>query len=75
MNRMKSKNSRLMFALFALGVIIFAIAMFNATSKEAVDAIDSFEECAAAGHPIMESYPERCAVPGGDTFTKHILEY
>lgn len=32
--------------------------------------IASFEECAAAGYPIMESYPERCSVPGGETFTR-----
>lgn len=32
--------------------------------------IDSFEDCAAAGYPIMESYPEQCAVPGGKSFTK-----
>ncbi len=31
-------------------------------------AITSFEECAAAGNPIMESYPEQC-VAGGKTFT------
>lgn len=33
-------------------------------------AIDSFESCAQAGYPIMESYPARCAVPGGRTFTQ-----
>lgn len=30
--------------------------------------INSFAECAAAGNPIMESYPERCSA-GGKTFT------
>lgn len=35
-------------------------------------SISSFEECAAAGYPIMESYPERCSVPGGPTFTRAI---
>lgn len=32
--------------------------------------ISTFEECASAGYPIMESYPERCKVPGGETFTR-----
>lgn len=31
--------------------------------------INSFEECVAAGYPVMESYPPQCAVPGGETFT------
>lgn len=31
-------------------------------------SIDSFEECVAAGHPVMESYPEQCAA-NGQTFS------
>ena len=41
-------------------------------------AITSFEECAAAGNPIQESYPARCTGPDGQTFTQEIgneLEY
>jgi len=33
---------------------------------------NSFEECAGAGYPIMESYPPRCNVPGDGTFTQDI---
>lgn len=33
--------------------------------------VTSFDECAAAGHPIMESYPERCSADGR-TFTRDI---
>lgn len=36
-------------------------------------AISSFEECVAAGYPIMESYPEQCRMPDGKTFTRKIL--
>ncbi len=34
----------------------------------------SFEDCALAGYPIMESYPEQCSTPDGRTFVnqKHI---
>lgn len=31
-------------------------------------SINSFEECVAAGNPVMESYPEQCAA-NGKTFT------
>lgn len=34
--------------------------------------ITSFDECRAAGYPVMESYPERCATPDGRTFTRDI---
>ena len=36
------------------------------------DGIDNFEECAAAGYPIAESYPEQCFTPDGRSFTRVI---
>ncbi|ODS39279.1 MAG: hypothetical protein A7316_05940 [Candidatus Altiarchaeales archaeon WOR_SM1_86-2] len=39
------------------------------------EEIESFEECVEAGHPVMESYPPRCAVPGGPTFTEDNCQY
>lgn len=36
--------------------------------------INSFEECAAAGYPVMESYPERCTAPGLPTFTRTLSD-
>lgn len=33
--------------------------------------INSFQSCADAGYPIMESYPEKCRTPDGLTFTKY----
>lgn len=37
------------------------------------DKINSFEECAVAGYPIMESYPEQCRTPDGKIFVRKIL--
>ena len=36
--------------------------------------ITTFDECAAAGYPVMESYPRQCRTPGADgqTFTEII---
>ena len=42
------------------------------TSDTEPAAISSYEECVAAGYPIMESYPEQCAVPDGPTFTRQL---
>ena len=36
--------------------------------------IDSFEDCAAAGYPVMESYPEQCRTPDGKLFVREIPE-
>lgn len=42
-------------------------------SNKSNSSINSFEECAAAGNPIMESYPEQCSA-NGKTFTRDISE-
>jgi len=34
--------------------------------------INTYEECASAGYPIQDSYPERCVLPDGTGFTKKI---
>lgn len=36
----------------------------------AIQDVNSFDECAAAGYPIAESYPEQCITPDGRSFTK-----
>src|SRR3989344_3231718 len=49
------------------GAVDNIIATFKFTSTS---SINSFNACVAAGYPIMESYPEKCQVPGGPIFTK-----
>ncbi len=44
----------------------------NQTSNQTnISAINSFEACAAAGYPIMESYPRQCRTPDGRTFVSN----
>lgn len=35
-------------------------------------AVNSYEECAAAGYPIAESYPEQCLAADGTTYVRDI---
>lgn len=53
-------------------VAIFTYLYYQRSISTTNQPISSFEECAEAGYPIMESYPERCSVPGGATFTRQI---
>lgn len=46
------------------GVGWFVYNQKNKSSDKANKSITSFAECAAAGNPIMESYPEQCAANG-----------
>ena len=34
--------------------------------------IDSFDECAAAGNPVLKKYPGECVMPNGDIFVQVI---
>ncbi len=40
--------------------------------EDGENEITSFEECTAAGNPIMESYPEQCRTEDGRTFVRDI---
>lgn len=58
------------FARVSFGIVIIALgayALFLGPGS-ANRNIDSFEECAAAGYPVAESYPEQCITPSGETF-------
>jgi len=35
--------------------------------------ITTFEECAAAGNPVMESYPRQCSTPEGQLFVEEVV--
>ena len=38
--------------------------------QPAFSGIRNFEQCAAAGYPVMESYPEQCRTPDGRLFVR-----
>ncbi|OGG80641.1 hypothetical protein A3A39_04095 [Candidatus Kaiserbacteria bacterium RIFCSPLOWO2_01_FULL_54_13] len=54
--------------LVVIGALLIAFA--QNTQEGQLLSITNFDECAAAGYPIMESYPEQCATPDGRTFFK-----
>lgn len=60
--------------LIVVIIILAAVgigAYWSLTHHKGADAITSFEECAAAGNPVQESYPRRCSADG-TTFTENV---
>ncbi len=51
-----------------LGVVLLLLFAAGCEEKQVQKEITSFDECVAAGYPVMESYPAKCSVPGGQTF-------
>lgn len=60
--------------ILALIVIVAGIgAWFVSRSDESeTTTVMSFEDCVAAGYPVMESYPRRCSAPDGATHIEDV---
>ncbi len=43
-------------------------------NQQKIAAINTFDDCAAAGYEIMESYPARCMTPDKRSFTQEITD-
>ena len=59
-----------------LGVFIILVLVVYVVVKSGAltdKKIDSFESCKAAGHPVLESYPERC-IYQGKSYTNPVLD-
>ncbi len=67
---MMNKNIKLIAVFVVLLIASVVVWKYQKISK--VQSISTFEECAQAGYPIMESYPEQCKTPDGRNFTKQV---
>src|SRR3989344_7219398 len=70
---MGSNTSTLLGLILAI-VIVAGLLLSLSVIQEQNKALDiaNFDECAAAGYPIMESYPEQCRTPDGRLFVRDI---
>jgi hypothetical protein len=54
--------------LVIIGLIVTVAIFLGHTWQKANPDIDSYAACAAAGNPVLQTYPEQC-VANGKTFT------
>ncbi len=61
----------LRYAILILLVLAGASLVLHLLGGSSVEPsnVTSFEQCEAAGYPILESYPRQCKTPEGKTFT------
>jgi len=52
------------------GVVIYFFLVSN--NKESPLIVTSYEECVAAGYPVLDSYPEQCETPDNKRFVRVI---
>ncbi|OGB74533.1 hypothetical protein A2V68_02905 [candidate division Kazan bacterium RBG_13_50_9] len=48
-------------------MVMVAVSLHSSRSE-----VYNFTDCAAAGYPVMESYPRQCRTPSGQSFTEDI---
>lgn len=58
-----------------LVLILIALSIYLLTRQKAIaPVVMSFDTCAAAGYPVMESYPRQCKTPDGRTYAEEIAQ-
>ena len=56
-----------------LTMLVLGVIIISGCAQKNVSEITNFKECAAAGNPVMESYPRQCAA-NGQTFIEKISD-
>lgn len=59
-------------AALALSFVAWVVVTFFVPVRAPQMAITNFEECAAAGYPVMESYPRQCRSEDGQLFVEEL---
>lgn len=64
---------KILIIIIALVCGVGAFYGYNYFQKQQkISSINSYEQCAAAGFPILTSYPGQCKLPNGKSFTEDI---
>lgn len=59
--------------LFVTVVVIILLSKDQQKNTGELKKINSFEECAKAGNPVMESYPRQCRLKNGELFIERVI--
>ncbi len=66
-------GKRLGFTMVIVALVVVIIgAIFFVLQWQKISSIETFEECAAAGYPVLKSYPAQCRTPDGRIFGQRI---
>ena len=71
---MPGRTRLIIIPILAITLVVAIGYILLSAGKNEPPVVSSFEECVAAGNPVMESYPEQCRTPDGLSFTRQIPE-
>ena len=62
----------LVIVLCAIAAGLYGYVMQGRVVQKSIPSVTNFTECAAAGYPVMESYPRQCQGPDGRSFVEDV---
>jgi hypothetical protein len=69
---MQNKKAIYFTVLILIAGILYTVYLSAKDGKKPVPVVTSFETCASAGYPVMESFPRQCKTPDGRTYAEEI---
>jgi hypothetical protein len=63
----------LLLCIIAFAVVMFIIFYPSLKKQSQAPKITNFQQCVAAGYPVMQSYPPECSLPNGQFFTQQVV--
>lgn len=61
----------MLLGLVSIFLVASAVIYLRMNAKPAI-VVTSFDDCQAAGYPVLESYPAQCKTPDGKTYVQDI---
>jgi len=66
-----TQNQIIILVVLLIVIVVSGYYVFRSPRADTA-VITNFEDCVAAGYPILESYPRQCKTPDGKTFVEDI---
>lgn len=61
------------YVIVGLGfVLLIAFLLMKMVQSYRINQVNSFQDCQNLGYPIAESYPAKCYLPNGKSFTQEL---
>jgi hypothetical protein len=68
------KSKRLLYGILVIMLLIGGVACLTTSGRPTItQEMNSFDDCAKAGYPILESHPRQCRTPDGRVFVEPVL--
>jgi hypothetical protein len=65
---------RIYSGIFLVVLAAIAVIILMHANAPVPPKITNFQQCAAAGYPVMQSYPPECTLPNGRFFVQQVIE-